>query len=292
MQHAILITAYKNRKQLEGLIDTFSPNFRCYIHIDKKSSLSDNDLEILSKKPNVDFVCRHYKINWGGVNHLLAIIMLLQEAIKNPANQYFHLITGQDFPIKPVMDIDRFFEENNGREFMEVFKMPYEKWWYGGYDRIDQYVFADAFNRKSTFGKAVIRTSVLIQRKLGFKRKYYEGFPELYGGSTYWSVSRDCAHYITQYIDNNPRYLKRFKYTFCTEEIFFQTIVMNSPFGKNVTNNPLRYIVWEVRNGNFPANLDEQDEEAIRQSDAIFARKFESPVSDGLLSNIKKRIKQ
>jgi hypothetical protein len=58
---------------------------------------------------------------------------------------------------------------------------------------------------------------------------------------------------------------------------------MNSPLKENAVNNNLRFILWEQRNGNFPANLDETDYEAIKASDAFFARKFEYPVSERLL---------
>lgn len=51
-------------------------------------------------------------------------------------------------------------------------------------------------------------------------------------------------------------------------------------------------MVWEKRNGNNPANLDESDFENIESSDALFARKFELPVSLGLYQKIKDKIKK
>lgn len=290
MQHAILITAYKNFEQLTDLVDTFDDTFRCYIHIDKKSLIDEALLELLRKRSNVDFVDKHYKVNWGGVNHLLSAVLLLREAAKNTQNDYFHFITGQDYPIKSIKDIHSFFEQNAGKEYMEYHKMPRVEWEHGGYDRIDYYNMCDTFNRKSAFGRAIIKPAIAMQRVLRLKRRYYKGFPELYGGSTYWSLSKPCVQYAVDYLAKNPQFLTRFNSTFCAEEFFFQTLVLNSPFAKNVVNDPLRFIVWEERNGNYPANLDLTDEQKLFESNAIFARKFEPPVSTPLLEKIKEKI--
>lgn len=292
MQHAILITAYKNFDQLAGLIDAFDASFRCYIHIDKKCTFTSQEFDLLSEKENVDFIVRHFNVYWGGSNHLYAILQLLNEAYKDPSNHYFHLITGQDYPIKRLKDIDSFFQKNEGKEFLEYNKMPYDKWEHGGLERLEYHNYCDHFNRKSAWGKFWIRILLEFQKTFRIKRKFYEGFPALYGGSTYWSLSRNCVDYVEKYILQNPQYLDRFNNSFCGEEIFFQTLIMNSPFKDNVVNDPLRYIVWENRNGNFPANLDLTDEDSMMQSQAIFARKFEPPVSDELLNNIKKKIEK
>ncbi|MNG36128.1 hypothetical protein D3C84_1230620 [compost metagenome] len=62
---------------------------------------------------------------------------------------------------------------------------------------------------------------------------------------------------------------------------------MNSAFAKKVTNNNLRHIDWIARNGNNPAILDATDYDKLVQTDALFARKFEYPMSIELLGKIK-----
>jgi len=54
-----------------------------------------------------------------------------------------------------------------------------------------------------------------------------------------------------------------------------------------IVNNNLRFIDWTRRNGNFPANLDESDFQSLADSDKIFARKFEFPISEKLKQMIK-----
>jgi hypothetical protein len=40
MRQAILITAYKNEKQIYDIINYFGKDFEFYIHVDKKSSMN------------------------------------------------------------------------------------------------------------------------------------------------------------------------------------------------------------------------------------------------------------
>jgi len=293
MKQAVLITAYTNIEHLNSIISSLSDNFEFYIHIDKKSNIYKEDILRLTQKKNVALVSQKYNINWGGINHLKAILFLLENSLKNKSIEYFHLITGHDFPIKRENDINSFLNQNKGKEFLEFVKLPYEKWENGGYDRFLYFNLYDCFNGRNGWGKTFIKRFVRFQKFLNMKRKWPSGFPtELYGGSTYWSLSRQCIEYVFKYMKENPNFLKRFKYTFCSEEIFFQTIILNSDFKDKVVNDNLRFIVWEERNGNFPANLDETDFDNIIKSNALFARKFEPEVSASLLNSIKEHLRQ
>lgn len=287
---AILITAYKNIQHLEEIIRFFGDGFNIYIHIDKKSPIDQKSIDLLSERKNVQYISRKYKINWGGLNHLLAILDVASAAFSDDRNEYFHLITGHDFPIKSRASFFDFFNQNKDLNFMEFHKLPYLSWPEGGMDRLSRYNLYDLIDGRTGRTEILLKRFSKIQKLFGIKRRLYKGFPDQYGGSTYWSLSKQAMTYIFSYLKENPKYLKRFKYTFCAEEIFFQTILLNSPLKENIVNNNLRFIVWENRNGNFPANLDITDYNLIESSDALFARKFEYPTSVELLSTIKNKI--
>src|SRR4051812_18654329 len=106
MKQAILITAYKNINQLVDIVNYFPNNFQFYIHIDKKSKLDLTPIKRIQDK-NI-YISNEYVINWGGLNHLKAILLLASEALKNNENSFFHLITGEDYPVKSVA----YFEKN------------------------------------------------------------------------------------------------------------------------------------------------------------------------------------
>lgn len=284
---AILITAYKNYFHLEELVDFFDESYNIYIHIDKKSKITGSEEAKLLSKGNVKFISRQYKINWGGINHLKSILLLAKRALDDKENDYFHLITGHDYPIKKVGYISEFYSSNKKKDFMEYNSLPYAAWDKGGMNRLSRYNFYDVIDGRRGIGRYLIKGIAKIQKIVGFKRKFYSGFPDLYGGSTYWSLRRQSLEYVFDYMNNNPRFFDRFKYSFCSEEIFFQTILVNSPLKKDIVNDHKRFIVWEKRNGNFPANLDDTDYRDIAGSDALFARKFEYPVSQSLFYKVK-----
>ena len=103
MKQAILITAYRDFDQLLDLVALFDDRFGVYIHIDKKSNCGDRIYDSLKGQSHVQWVSSDYTINWGGRNHLLAILSLCKKAFADGKYSYFHLITGQDLPIKPFV---------------------------------------------------------------------------------------------------------------------------------------------------------------------------------------------
>ena len=291
MTQAILITAYKNFFHLKDIIKFFGKGFSIYIHIDKKSSISAKELIKLRNCRNVALVVQKYNVNWGGFNHLKAILYLCNYAFRDSDNFYFHLISGHDFPIKRKKDFIKFFTENKDKNFLDFFVVPKPGWADNeGMDRLEYYNFFDVFNWKDSKQRAVILKFLAIQKKLGYKRSISKRIPQLYGGSTWWSLNRRSLEYVMRYIRKNRYFLRRFKYTLCSEEFFFQTILLNSELISSIENNNLRFIDWTYKNGNNPAILDKTDFERILRSDAFFARKFENPMSEGLLGELKVKI--
>ena len=293
MKQGILITAYKQISHLKKMLDSFNDDFYFYIHLDKKSQVPKNEIRMIQNSKNVVCVSRQFQVNWGGINHLKAILLLSKEAVKNEGLEYFHLITGQDFPIKSCNGIKSLLVKNRGREYIENFEMPVKvrDWGRdGGMDRICYFNFYDLFKAKTIGGKIAIYGLLKAQKILKIKRSTHQNLPKLFGGGTYWTLSYPCLKYVIDYTEEYPAFLKRFNWSFCGEQIYFQTIIMNSVFKANVVNNNLRYIEWKKRNGSKPANLDETDYDNIIKSDAIFARKFEYPFSNKLLNKMEEHI--
>lgn len=288
MKQAILVTAYKNLDHLQNTVDAFDSNFSFYIHIDKKTVCNEDVLKKLKTNPKVKLLSRQYQSNWAGLNHLKAILLLCAESIKDSDTEYFHLITGHDYPIKSPAYFSDFLTKNKGTEFISTNPLPFKNWKGGGLNRISYFWLYDVLNGKS-WQRLIIKALVLLQKIFFVKRSLPKGFSTFYGGSTYCSLSADAVKHIVNYMTQHPLLIKRLKHTYCAEEILFHTLLMNSKFKEKVIKNNLRFMVWEKRNGNVPANLDERDLDNINKSDALFARKFEYPVSLGLLNLIQKK---
>jgi hypothetical protein len=277
LKHAILITAYKDFSALENLVEKFDQNFNIYIHIDNKSSISKTRLTSIINNANVKCVEQTYRVNWGGVNHLKACLLLSEIALGDSDNQYFHLITGEDCVLQNSTFFDKVVTNNSNQscDYLDYFKIPSTNWDQGGLDRLEYYNFFDVFNAKSTLGLKCIRVIQKIQRIVKFKRSM-NWTTQLYGGSTYWTLSRDTLQYVINFTYKNPQFLKRFSHTFCAEEIYFQTILLNSEYAAKINADNLRFVDWQSGKGGFPAYLDESDYDAIISSNKLFARKITS----------------
>src|SRR5205823_4219631 len=90
---------------------------------------------------------------------------------------YVILLTGQDYPIKSNRQIDEFFLQQEGWSFMEYFRLPWDKWDYGGLNRIESWHLR--------VGRSYIR----LPGWIGFKRRFPSGL-QPFGGSAYWCLSR------------------------------------------------------------------------------------------------------
>ncbi|WP_242131687.1 beta-1,6-N-acetylglucosaminyltransferase [Aestuariivivens marinum] len=277
MKHALLITAYKNFDHLKDVISFFDNNFCVYIHIDRKIKVEPFDIDQLKGFANVKLISRKYRVNWGGINHLKCILHLAEQALLNKEISMFHLISGHDYPIK---NISYFLNIDTGKNYLNYHELPSEKWKEGGLNRLMYYNFYDLIDAKKH--RDYIFKLIDFQKKIHFKRRLSKRLPKLFGGETWWTLNNSTLRYVLDYTHENPRFLKRLRHTFCSEEIYFQTIIMNSPYALTVINDSLRYIDWNTRNGNHPANLDESDLKKIIASNKLFARKFEFPVSQKL----------
>ncbi|MDD4822374.1 MAG: glycosyltransferase [Bacteroidales bacterium] len=290
MKHAILILAHKNFDHLSELIRFFRGEFYIYIHIDKKAVISQTQWTALSEMENVRLIESRYSVNWGGRNILKSTLFLMRAAIKEGLADYYHLISGQDFPTKTPEEIDLFFEQRKGTEFLEYFSLPYAGWENGTMDRLTLYNFYDQFDFKSVKGNKMLDKLITWQKRHNIHRKLpLKKYPVFYGGSSWWSLSRACVQYLVDETDCDPSLYRRFRYTFACEEVYIQTLLHYSPFKSKMENDNLRFIVWKYRNDNYPANLDETDLSAINCSRTLFARKIEYPVSAPLVEALKNR---
>ena len=118
MRHAFLIIAHNNWNQLKKLIQLLdAENHDIYIHIDKKSK-DFNKKEFLSiTRKSKLYIFQEYKVFWGGFSQVHVETYLFEKAHALKYD-YYHLISGADLPLKSNKEIDAFFEQHKGTEFI------------------------------------------------------------------------------------------------------------------------------------------------------------------------------
>ncbi len=268
IKKAVLITAHRYTDNLRILREQL-PNTDFYIHVDKKSKLSDFDLI----KNDFSFVKR-INVKWGHVSQIKATLILLQHVI--PYNyDYISLISGDDLPLMKENYIDSFLKAFYGKEFMGVDDK-------NNYSKRCKFIHIPSHYKR---GKEVLlydKIALKCYSKLKlrfFKNPYFNSLPKLYKGTNWFTITNSCAKYFVEYVDKNPHYLKAFGKSLCGDELFFHTIFFNSDFKnrryKTVDGKyeSLRYIDWEAK-AYHPRVLNDQDMNKILHTKTIFGRKF------------------
>jgi hypothetical protein len=72
-----------------------------------------------------------------------------------------------------------------------------------------------------------------------------------------------------------------FEHAYVPDEMFFQTLLLNSPLASTIVNDDLRLIKWPG-----PAILTAADWNDILRSPDLFARKFDENVDASILDSI------
>ncbi|HEY9638858.1 MAG TPA: beta-1,6-N-acetylglucosaminyltransferase [Coleofasciculaceae cyanobacterium] len=271
MKIAYIILTHRLPDQLTRLIyqlrDTGDSFF---IHIDDRSdrkagrNLSRHLGSQLGNQPDIHFLKR-YACYWGGFGIVKATIEGIKGIVESGVEfDRVILLSGQDYPIKQKSYIKAFFEKNCDKEFMESFILTSKNPWseHGG-------SYKDLVR--------IMHWHFLLRSRplhIPIERNFFQGI-QPYGGSQWWCLSKKCIEYVHHFIQGNPKFVNYFKYSFIPDELFFQTIVSNSPFAEKVTGDNLTYADWQNPNPNYPAVLGKRDLDALLASPKLFARKFD-----------------
>lgn len=286
---AILILAHGNIQQLIALSKRLSEYFLVYIHYDAKNypNIPPDFKQELKSIPNV-YILSKYTVNWGAFSIVEATMFLISEVLKNKSVKYLHLISGQDWLAKPAKAIYDFFDGSNkiyitydlAKNIVKTHEnvLLWQKLYYP-YDTI---------KRKTFFGKIFHRVSMLAQI-ICFVNKFrrYKINYDIFAGSQWWSMPREACEYVNSVYMANEPIVKVMKTGFCSDEMFFQTILVNSEmFKEQIVNDNLRYISWIRKNNSYPAILDIDDYENVSKDNIFFMRKIDFNISRELIDKI------
>lgn len=271
-KHAYLIMAYNNFNQLGTLLQLIDDERNdIFLHIDKKANFSENDkrnLLIKIKKSNIYFTQR-ISVSWGGFSLLNAELELIHTAVNNNQKyEYYHVLSGQDLPLKSQDIIHDFFEKNKGQEFIHFGSPDYVlncinryKYYYFFQDLIGK-LNNDIFK---TILKMLQKALLLFQKIINIDRTKNKKFKCLfktdvieYGAGANWC---SITHEFAQYIDARRVGITcAFKYTLNTDECVIQLLALNTSFKEKIYISKydktykavMRYVKWEDKDTNHP----------------------------------------
>ncbi|MFR2776304.1 MAG: beta-1,6-N-acetylglucosaminyltransferase [Anaerostipes sp.] len=293
-KHAYLIMAHDNESLLKDLLKALDFELNdIYLHIDKKSNIRPERLAESLQSSHLIFTER-VRVKWGGYSQIEAELVLLEAAVNSGENyEYIHLLTGVDMPLKKQKDIHEFYGRHKGREFISCTENPPGDFM----DRV-KYFYPDFILIRNSIGRSIRGIFVKFQHvvlKIDRTDKIRYGF-----GSAYFDISLDFAKYILQ---NKKWIQEHFRDTFCADEMFIQTVYLNSPFNKegnlyknNQPKHPfiantyfdvVRAIDWKRGR---PYTYKMEDYNMLMESGCLFARKFNMKIDSKIVKCILKKV--
>lgn len=298
LKHAFLITAHAYPGQLRDIIDLLSaPNHYFFINVDRKAHNmrewggverdgSDRNCYFLKGKENME-------VAHGGYSQIDCTLRLLRKAY-DAGMDYFHLISGQDYPCRSNEEFDAFFKKNEGRSYMHYDSEEERNVWLNTKyaSRVRPWYFSDMNHRNIKIVDFMVRGLNFISRRFWW-RPNIEG---LYAGWNWFSWHRRVVSYVLEQLERNPSFFRRFRHTSCADELIFHTLL--APRLKELSidrNNSLRYVNWVKKAPgrslpNAPLILNEEEYDEIMESGAFFCRKVHPIVSVNLINKLRKEI--
>ena len=267
MKHAYLILAHHEFGLLQTLIDCLDDARNdIYVHIDKKVK---NLPELHADKSTLVILDHRVDIRWADYSMVEAEYALFKEAQRHGPYAYYHLLSGVDLPLKSQNYIHRFFEENQGKEFVgytltemtpEISRRM-QRW----------HIFPKHFSRKRNLYSAFRSAFLRCQELLGIKRNRETVFTK---GSQWVSITEEMVKY---FLSQEAWAQKVFTHTFVPDECVMQTLCWDSPFREklfSITSDGegcMRCIGWR---DDQLIDWCSADYDSLSTSTALFARKF------------------
>lgn len=269
MKHLVGVITFRMTKMLKITVETLSNEIDFVLHVDSKTNLTEYS-EIES---SVSFIENRIDVQWGDYSQILSMLSIIKYANEHHYD-YVSIISETDLPLRNGQEINSFLSKHK-KEFIGY--VPNSR--AVAEERL-KYNYFSFYKQRGNVLRKVFKELKLYRF---FKNPYFSQLPDLYKGSNWFTISSDAVSVILEYLDTNPEYLEAYKKSYCADEVFFQTILLNSELkeniyglGSNLDDNEmsLRYVDWET-GPTFPTILQAEkvDEYKRRNPNAFFFRK-------------------
>ena len=272
-RHAFLVLCHKQPRQINALTrllaepEQSADRTHVFLHLDVKFAPL---LPQILPRPNLMAFSRH-RMHWGGFGLVRATLDLLRRALEVAPFDYLHLISGQCLPLRPIPEILDHFDAS-GLEHMASTPFPVEGLPYQGLDRILVDYPPHLQGRYRGVKARMLEEYKLEVLRDASRHRKLDHLPRLYHGSQWFSVTGACAEQMLRFSDHHPELARFCETSLIPDEMFFQTVLMASPFADQLDRRTFRHMDWK-RGG--PYTFTREDVTYLLASPGMFARKFD-----------------
>lgn len=298
---AYLITSYKLPDQvlrLASILRKGSPDAWIVVHHDDRScSLDPVGLQPLG----VRLIKPPSAVAWGEFSQLAMVLRCLTWLLTHADFDWLALISGQDYPVRPVADIERSLdvadldafigtdrcERPAFRRTIDQFAIRYHYRW-----RRIPFTVPAPLVRAAAKGRPFLSSRVLPTGTwLGIPALHSPFGSELicHCGPDWFTLSRTAVEAVDRFVRARPGVLDFYRRTLIPTESFVHTVLANDS-SLRLSSDDRRYRVFDANHRTGPRVLRSQDLQSILASGADFARKFDETIDGAVLDEIDRRV--
>lgn len=299
---AYLVIAHHKGEQLLRLLRTLrraSPTSHLLLHHDAKSTPPPQaKLDGLG----VRLVQPRTSVRWGDISQVDAILASLEFAMAHCGFHWISVISGQDYPIRPLSIIEAELQSCPFDAFVKAAPAgPYLGRYQARFWTLPRFRYSHRIPARVriTYGHA--RHWLNCRQSLVRIEPGLRGGPTRIGlfrpthpfrdnfvcqkGSDWFTLSRKAVEYLLAFGREHPEVLAHYRHTFIPSESYFQTVLCNAKSLK-VCDDNRRYIRWDHGATAHPLTLTIAHLSDIVQSGKDFARKFDADLDVAVMDRL------
>ncbi len=300
---AYLITSYTLPTQVLRLARTLrrgSPEALIVLHHDdRRCGVDARALDALG----VRRVEPPSPVAWGESSQLEMVLRCLRWLLQRSHFSWVVLLSGQDYPIRPVPDIERSLAASGVDAFIEAQRVErpalsrrvpvdefalryYYRWQKLSSGAPRRRLLATAARARPLFAVRGMPSGTWVGVR-ALRTPFRPGF-ECHRGSDWFTLSRRAVGALDQLVRAQPHVLDHYRRTLIPTESFVQTVLANER-AMRIRDDHRRFTVWQVGAGR-PRVLGFADLPEMLASGADFARKFDETLDRTVLDEIDRRV--
>lgn len=261
-------------------------------HDDRQSCLDEAALDALG---GVQLVRPPTAVSWGWASQLDMVLRCFGWLLDRVTFDWMVLLSGQDYPIRPLAEIERDLTAGPYDGYVEGVKVAPPPWTRGHVDQFSRRYFyryrsirepGPRLRRAVTAARPVLVLRDMPWGVLLGRRCAVPFSPVLTcrRGSDWLSLSRRAVEAVLGAARSRPELLRHYRRTILPTESFPQTVLHAAP-GLRLSTDTRRFTSW-THGSAHPDVLRLADLERILTSGADFARKFDIMVDHGVMDEL------
>lgn len=297
MRPIFLIYTFNDPEHLKELVASLSP-YPVLVHVDGKVSIRPFE-DALNESGHARLIEERVQVNWGGYSQVRAIRALVGEALTLAADDdYLIMLSGSDFPIRPIPDLVRFLSERQGTQFLRAFDVSTSERKYTY--QVDRQHHRDLRLLSRQTHRPLLRKIRNALIKLidstwspVFGRLKNPPVRVAHGG-THFAMTAECVRELESLV--TPAVEDYFSKVFVPEEKFYHSLLQESRFRGRAPAGGLepyagpgnwRYSNLHLIDPSLIKVFTLADWDEVRTSQKFFLRKVDSYAGAGLRDRIK-----